>query len=142
MANLWTFVSLAVLAADKKTLLAQEIGALEDIIAAAQKKVTVLKELQGKVGKGIQDFHPVAHSLLSTPVPSLSELPTRVVGSADDVSYKISKITAPFPVLEVQFVPLRASGVTPTGSSLQALVACLTETDVLLYTPSGALVAE
>jgi hypothetical protein len=131
-----------VLAAEKKTLLAQEIGALEDIIVAAQKKVTVLKELQGKVGRGIQDFHPVAHSLLSTPVPALSELPTRVVGSADDVSYKMSKIIAPFPVLEVAFVPLRASSTTPTGSTLQALVACLTETGVLLYTPSGAFVAE
>jgi hypothetical protein len=142
MTNLWTFVTLTVFAAEHKTLLAQEIGALEDIIAAAQKKVTVLKELQSKVGRGLQEFHPVAHSLLNTPLPSLSELPKSVTSSADDVSYKMSKITAPFPVLEVKFVPLRASSVSPTGSTLQALVACLTETGVLLYTPSGALVAE
>jgi hypothetical protein len=124
--------------------LSQEIGALEDIIATAQKKVNVLKELQSKVGKAEQDLHPVAHSLLKTPLPSLTELPSKVAGSADDVSFKVSKITTPFPVQEVKLVPLKASSPgTATATSIpQALVAGLTDTGVLLYTPSGALAAE
>ena len=123
MANFWTFVTLAVCATEQ-TLLSQEIGALEDIIATAQKKVNVLKELQSKVGKAEQDLHPVAHSLLKTPLPSLTELPSKVAGSADDVSFKISKIATPFPVQEVKLVPLKASSPgTATATSIpQALV--------------------